>query len=52
MNLKIERDENQLSVDSFGRVARIGRVNQEGLMDKVDKKRVGVSLPGPPLLGF
>ena len=37
-NLKIEQDENQLSVGFFGRVARIARVHQEGLSDKVTKK--------------
>ena len=32
-NLKIEQDENQLSVGFFGRVARIARVHQEELTD-------------------
>jgi hypothetical protein len=38
-NLKIQQDENQLSVRFFGRVARIARVHQEGLTDKVAKKK-------------
>nr|WP_329956703.1 hypothetical protein [Collimonas humicola] len=35
----MEQDENQLSVGFLGRVARIARVHQEGLTDKVAKKR-------------
>jgi phage virion morphogenesis protein len=51
-NLKIEQDENQLSVGFFGRVARIARVHQEGLTDKVAKKGPAYHYPGRPLLGF
>ncbi|MFJ2990719.1 phage virion morphogenesis protein [Collimonas sp. NPDC087041] len=51
-NLKIEQDENQRSVGFFGRVARIARVHQEGLTDKVSKKGPEYSYPARPLLGF
>jgi phage virion morphogenesis protein len=51
-NLKIEQDENQLSVGFFGRVARIARVHQEGLTDKVAKKGPVYHYPVRPLLGF
>ncbi|MEM4987652.1 phage virion morphogenesis protein [Collimonas sp. H4R21] len=52
-NLKIEQDENQLSVGFFGRLARIARVHQEGLTDKIDKKRgPEYRYPARPLLGF
>ena len=51
-NLKIEQDENQLSVGFFGRVARIARVHQEGLTDKVAKKGPAYLYPARPLLGF
>ncbi|HWX03206.1 phage virion morphogenesis protein [Collimonas sp.] len=51
-NLKIEQDENQLSVGFFGRVARIARVHQEGLTDKVAKKGPAYHYPARPLLGF
>jgi len=51
-NLKIEQDENQLSVGFFGRVARIARVHQEGLTDKVAKKGPDYRYPARPLLGF
>jgi len=51
-NLKIQQDENQLSVGFFGRVARIARVHQEGLRDKVSKKGPEYQYPARPLLGF
>jgi phage virion morphogenesis protein len=51
-NLKIEQDENQLSVGFFGRVARIARVHQEGLKDRVSKKGPEYHYPARPLLGF
>lgn len=51
-NLKIEQDENQLSVGFFGRVARIARVHQEGLTDKVAKNGPEYHYPARPLLGF
>lgn len=50
--LKTTQDENQLSVGFFGRVARIARVHQEGLTDKVAKKGPGYHYPARPLLGF
>jgi len=51
-NLKIEQDENQLSVGFFGRVARIASVHQDGLTDKVAKKGPEYRYPARPLLGF
>jgi phage gpG-like protein len=45
-NLKIEQDENQLSVGFFA------RVHQEGLTDKVAKKGPAYHYPARPLLGF
>jgi phage virion morphogenesis protein len=51
-NLRTEQDENQLSVGFFGRVARIARVHQEGLTDKVAKKGPAYHYPARPLLGF
>lgn len=50
-NLKIEQDENQLSVRFFVRVARIARVHQEGLTDKVAKKGRSIAIQRA-LLGF
>jgi phage virion morphogenesis protein len=50
--LKTTQDENQLSVGFFGRVARIARVHQEGLTDKVAKKGPEYRYPARPLLGF
>ncbi|MEM4990643.1 phage virion morphogenesis protein [Collimonas sp. H4R21] len=50
--LKTTQDENQLSVGFFGRVARITRVHQEGLTDKVAKKGPEYRYPARPLLGF
>ena len=51
-HLKTEQDENQLSVGFFGRVARIARVHQEGLTDKVSSKGPAYRYPARPLLGF
>lgn len=51
-NLKTQQDENQISVGFFGRVARIARVHQEGLKDKVSKKGPEYQYPTRPLLGF
>ncbi|MEO6919579.1 MAG: phage virion morphogenesis protein [Collimonas sp.] len=51
-NLLTENDENQLSVGFFGRVARVARVHQEGLEDKVSKKGPNYRYPARPLLGF
>jgi hypothetical protein len=50
--LKTTQDENQLSVGFYGRVARIARVHQEGLTDKVAKKRTELSLSGPASTGL
>ncbi|AMO93633.1 phage virion morphogenesis family protein [Collimonas fungivorans] len=49
-NLKTEQDENQLSVGFFGRVARIVRVHQEGLKDKVSKKGPSIPIQRVPCL--
>jgi phage virion morphogenesis protein len=40
------------AVGFFGRVARIARVHQEGLTDKVAKKGPKYHYPARPLLGF
>jgi len=50
--LRTTQDENQLSVGFFGRVARIARVHQDGLTDKVAKKGPEYRYPARPLLGF
>jgi phage virion morphogenesis protein len=51
-HLKIRQDANQLTVGFFGRVARIARVHQEGLKDKVAKNGVDYQYPERQLLGF
>jgi len=51
-HLKIRQDENQLSVGFFGRVARIARVHQEGLKDRVSKKGPEYQYPARRLLGL
>ena len=51
-NLKTQQDANQISVGFVGRVARIARVHQEGLKDKVSKKGLEYQYPARPLLGF
>ncbi|MGS0744196.1 phage virion morphogenesis protein, partial [Glaciimonas sp. GG7] len=51
-NLKIKPDANQLSVGFFGRAARIARVHQEGLSDRVSKKGPEYQYPARGLLGF
>jgi len=51
-NLKTQQDENQISVGFFGRAARIARVHQEGLKDRVSKKGPEYHYPARPLLGF
>jgi phage virion morphogenesis protein len=50
--LKTQQDANQVTVGFFGRVARIARVHQEGLKDKVAKNGVEYQYPARPLLGF
>lgn len=51
-NLKTRQDASQLSVGFFGRVARIARVHQEGLNDKVAKNGPEYRYPARALLGF
>jgi phage virion morphogenesis protein len=51
-NLKIESDDNQLAVGFFGRVARIARVHQEGLTDRVARNGPEYHYPARVLLGF
>lgn len=48
--LKTQQDENQLSVGFLGRVARIARVHQDGLTDKVSKKGPKYRYPAGPYL--
>jgi len=50
--LKTQQDANQLTVGFYGRVARIARVHQEGLKDKVAKNGVEYHYPERRLLGF
>lgn len=50
--LQIEVDENQISVGFFGRVARLARVHQDGLDDKVAPTGPKYQYPARPLLGF
>jgi phage virion morphogenesis protein len=50
--LKIQQDENQIAVGFFGRVARIARVHQYGLTDKIDKNGPNYRYPERQLLGF
>lgn len=51
-HLKTQQDGNQLSVGFFGRVARIARVHQEGLSDRVAKNGPEYKYPARGLLGF
>lgn len=51
-HLKTRADEHQLTVGFFGRVARIARVHQEGLKDRVFKRGPEYQYPSRPLLGF
>jgi len=50
--LKIETSEHELAVGFLGRVARIARVHQEGLEDKVDRRGPRYKYPARQLLGF
>lgn len=50
--LKIQADAAQISVGFFGRVARVARVHQEGLQDRVAKGGPEYKYPARPLLGF
>lgn len=52
-HFKTQHDANQISVGFFGRVARIARVHQEGLIDQVStKSKVKHRYASRPLLGF
>jgi phage virion morphogenesis protein len=52
-HLKTQHDANQISVGFFGRVARIARVHQEGLIDQVsEKSKVKHRYACRALLGF
>lgn len=50
--LKVEADASQVSVGFFGKVARIARVHQFGLADKVAPRGPSFKYPARPLLGF
>jgi phage virion morphogenesis protein len=51
-HLKTWNDANQLAVGFTGRVARIARVHQQGLKDKVAKNGAEYQYPKRSLLGF
>lgn len=52
-HVKTQHDANQISVGFFGRVARIARVHQEGMIDQVStKSKVQHRYARRPLLGF
>lgn len=51
-NLKIEQGEHDIAVGFFKRTARIARVHQDGLRDRVAKKGPDYQYPARPLLGF
>ena len=51
-HLKTQQDANQLTVGFYGKVARIARVHQEGLRDKVARNGVEYPYPERRLLGF
>lgn len=50
--LKVQQDENQIAVGFFGRVARIARVHQYGLTDKVDRNGPDHKYPARELVGL
>lgn len=50
--LKTQSDANQLTVGFYGRVARVARVHQEGLKDKVARNGAEYRYPERQLLGF
>lgn len=50
--LKLQVDIDQLSVGFVGKVARVARVHQEGLKDKVTKRGPEYSYPLRPLFGL
>jgi len=51
-NLKVKADGNEIAVGFFGRVARIARVHQFGLNDRVAKDGPEVRYAERRLLGF
>lgn len=51
-HLNTQQDANQLSVGFYGRIARIARVHQKGLKDKVSRNGVEYQYPERQLLGF
>lgn len=51
-HLKIQTDENGLAIGFLGRVARIARVHQEGLTDRVSRNGPDYKYPVRELLGF
>jgi phage virion morphogenesis protein len=51
-HLKTQHDAQQLTVGFLGRVARIARVHQEGLKDKVARNGVDYQYPERQLLGL
>jgi phage virion morphogenesis protein len=51
-HLKTQQDTNQLAVGFFGKVARIAKVHQEGLKDKVSKNGIAYRYSRRQLLGF
>lgn len=51
-HLKLQADASQISVGFFGRVARIARVHQEGLSDRVSRGGPQVRYERRQLLGF
>jgi phage virion morphogenesis protein len=50
--LETETDERQIAVGFFKKVARVARVHQEGLADKVAPRGPKYQYPARPLLGF
>ena len=50
--LKAKGDGNVAEVGFFGRVARLARVHQEGLRDRVDRNGPVVTYPRRELIGF
>ncbi|MFZ6873775.1 phage virion morphogenesis protein [Undibacterium sp. Di27W] len=51
-NLKVKADGNEIAVGFFGRVARIARVHQFGLNDRVAKEGPVVTYAERNLIGF
>ncbi|BBB59937.1 hypothetical protein UNDKW_1664 [Undibacterium sp. KW1] len=51
-HLKIKADSNEIAVGFFGRVARIARVHQFGLKDRVTKDGPIVNYERRPIIGF